>query len=368
MSSALKADLEEKLQAFATKQITPLAGNWSMGESPSNALFLDAAKLGIFGLEVPKEQGGAGHLFGAKVQCCEILASADFGFAMSLINTHNVAVRLAKSGSPELTARYLPHLLSGEVSACTALTEPSTGTDVASITSRAIKTNEGWVLSGEKTWIVNARHAGLSVVFAQCGIGAFLVDLTAKGVTRYPINTTFSQTSMGTGGFVMEDVVLDDDNLLLAPGSAFKEILNEINGARIYVAAMCMSMLKTALAEVAAYGDIRMSFGKPLSAHFAWKKILDAAEASLNALKTIVVDATARFEAGLDAQLIAAQSKIEAVEACLEHLPQLLHAMGAEGLKANYCFSRHLAATQIAGLTDGATSMLRARVEKLTAS
>jgi len=365
----------ERVQSFAQDQIEPAAAHWSMGESLKPSCFHQASELGLFGIELPTKQGGLGLGFRAKAKACEYLAGADFGFAMSVINTHNVALRLIKSASPELQSRHIPAMLSGSSAACTALTEPSAGSDLAAIECRAGKTANGWSLSGEKTWIVNGRHADIAIVFAKCGsgtgaadIGAFLIDLRMEGVTTYSIDAAFSQTSMGTGGFHLDNVTVPDDCLLLAPGTAFKSILVEINGARTYVAAMSAGMLKTAIAQAARYGTHRQIFGKPLYSHPSWRMKLDQAEADLASVFNLIDQCVKQIETGDDAQLVAAQAKIMAVETCQRHLPELLHLMGAEGLKPQYCFSRHLAAAQMAGLTDGATNLLKERVIKLTGS
>ena len=257
--------------------------------------------------------------------------------------------------------------------ACTALTEPATGSDFAAIRTEARRTDNGWVLNGDKTWIVNARHAALAIVFAQTeshgnsnGIAAFLVDLIAPGVQRYPIDAGFSQTSIGTGGFRMTDVEIGQDHLLLSPGTAFKSILTEINGARVYVAAMCNAMLDAALQQVRRYGDDRTTFGKPLTAHPGWLASVTRTESELADAKALTNVACRKVDEGSDAQLSAINAKVKAVETCQLHLPHLLHAMGAEGLLPEYCFTRHLAAAQMAGLTDGATGLLRDRADKLS--
>lgn len=372
MNETPNIDFLSRVEAFADDVVAAKAADWSMGAVPDPSIFVKAAEIGLFGIELPKKSGGLAMSFTTKVRACEILAAEDFGFAMSLINTHNVAARIIASGSNNLKSKYIPELLSGKVSACTALTEPSTGTDFAAIKCRAVRTHSGWKISGEKAWIVNARHAELAVVFAQCDkengpshIGAFLVDLKADGVIQYAIDTPFSQTSMGTGGFILNDVALGEDNLLLSPGTAFKEILNEINGARIYVAAMCHGMLSNAIRQVKIYGRIRHSFGKPLNEYPDWQQVIDEATSDRNHIEKLISKAITQFERGKDSQLYAAKAKIGAVETNQRHLPQLLHAMGAEGLKSQYCFSRHLVATQLASLTDGATSMLKKRVKKL---
>lgn len=367
-------DFLKQVAAYAAETIMPAAAGWSMGESPTAADFEQAAALGFLGMQVPQTQGGLGLSFTERTQACALLAGADFGFAMSLVNTHNVALRLCEIAPDALRDRYLPELLNGSVSACTALTEPGTGSDFAAVTTTAQQTVDGWLLNGEKTWIINGRHAGLTILYAQCGaigdansIGAFLVDLNAPGVTRYAIDAGFAQTSMGTGGFTLKDVAVPSDALLIAPGTAFKAILTEINGARTYVAAMSNGMMARALRDVAAYGASRLSFGKPLSAISSWQAALVAAETALKTSETLTAKAIALVDEGEDAQLAAAQAKIMAVTSAQTYLPELLHLMGAEGLRPEHPFSRHIAAAQIAGFTDGATNILKDRVARLTA-
>jgi alkylation response protein AidB-like acyl-CoA dehydrogenase len=362
-----------RVREFADGSVRPAAAGWALGASPSRALFEEAGRAGLFGIEVPAALGGAELGFAAKAMACESLAAADFGFAMSVINTHNVALRMAISATDPIKSRYLPELLTGGMSACTALTEPGAGSDLAAMTTTAEREGEGWVLSGEKSWIVNGRHAGLSLVFAQTdpaaglrGLGAFLVDLEAPGVSRHPIDSGFSQTSIGTGGFTLDAVRLSAQRLILPPGTAFRAILEEINGARAYVAAMCCGMLDAALKAAAAYGGGRIVFGRALTDHPAWRQGLAEAETALAAVRALTAEAVGLVSRGEDARLAAAQAKIAAVETCQLHLPALLHAMGAEGLRPEHCLTRHLAAAQTAALADGATALLKQQVAKLS--
>lgn len=372
MVSNPEAELLARAAAFAATRVAPAAAGWSMGASPDGAIRAEAGRLGLLGIEVPVAQGGAGLGFALRARVCEILAAADFGMAMSLVNTHNVALRLARSAPEGLARRHLPGLLAGRTSACTALTEPGAGSDLGAMTTRAERRGEGWVLSGEKAWIVNARHAGVALVFAQTdpgagtsGIGAFLVDLDADRVVRRAIDAPFSQSSMGTGGFTLDRIVLPAEHMILPPGTAFRAIMGEINAARTYVAAMCCGMLAAALDTVACHGERRQAFGQPLAAHPAWRLVLAEASTALAAAQALTQVAIAEVAGGGDARLAAAQAKIAAVEAGQRHLPALLHAMGAEGLRPEHCLSRHLAAVQSAALTDGATALLKDQVGRL---
>jgi alkylation response protein AidB-like acyl-CoA dehydrogenase len=364
----------DQVTKFAQTVIGPAAANWSMGAAPDDGFYERAGQIGILGMQVPQALGGQGLDFATRAAACSILAGADFGFAMSLVNTHNIALRLSEIAPGALCQRYIPDLLAGKISACTALTEPATGSDFAAVTTQAAQTETGWVLNGEKTWIINGRHAGLSIVYAQCGqvgdskgIGAFLVDLTAPGVSRYAIDSSFAQTSMGTGGFILQDVEVAQEAMLIAPGTAFKAILTEINAARTYVASMCNGMVARAVHDTATYGARRQSFGKPLNAIPSWQECLSAAKAALAGSETLTAHAAVLVNTGQDAQLAAAQAKIEAVTTAQTHLPVLLQLMGAEGLRPGHVFSRHIGAAQVAGFTDGATNILKDRVVRLTA-
>jgi alkylation response protein AidB-like acyl-CoA dehydrogenase len=364
-----------RIRAFAAERVAPAAAGWSMGEAPGAAILEDAAALGLMRLEVPVADGGLGLGFAMKARTAEALAGADFGFAMSLINTQNVALKLAQLGAETLKARTLPPLIDGQGSACTALTEPQTGSDFGAVTTRAQRDGEGWVIDGDKTWIINARHAAVSVVYAQTGaagdrdgIAAFLVELDAPGCTRSPLDSPFQQTSMGTGTIRLDRVRLPEDALLLPPGAAFRAILGEINGARTYVAAMCNGMLAAALAAATAWGAERHSFGRPLAGHQAWRLALAEAGVDLAASRALTeraVAAVAADEGSAEAQRVAAQAKVFATGACLRRLPALMHAMGAEGLSPARPFARHLAAAQAATLTDGSTEMLLERLTRL---
>ena len=357
---------------FATHRLMAEAADWSLGQAPQRQLWREAAQLGAMGLQVSRAHGGLGLGFAAKAALAETWAAADFGFAMSVINTHNVAWHVSRCEDEALRDRVLPALLQGHSDACTALTEPGAGSDFGAIQTSATRHDDHWLLDGEKRWIINARRADWAIVYAQSaapgsrdGVGAFLVDLRAPGVQRYALDSAFSQHSMGTGGFRLHQVRVPLNQCLGAPGQAFRAILQEINGARVYVAAMAVGMLHAALQATLAYGQQRQSFGQSLMQHQAWRMAWARAHTDLSAMRALVDAATLAIEHGQDAQALAAQAKVFAVERAQHHLPILLHAMGAHGLDAQQPLARHLAAIQMASLTDGSDEMLLERIAQL---
>jgi alkylation response protein AidB-like acyl-CoA dehydrogenase len=154
------------------------------------------------------------------------------------------------------------------------------------------------------------------------------------------------------------------DEMLHAPGLAFKRALESINGARVYVAAMCVGMLQESLRIAHAYGQHRQTFGQPLAQHQGWRWMLAEAAVDLEAASALVQCAAQAIDEGTQSQDLAAKAKVFAARAAQRHLPALLHAMGAEGLRDSYPLLRHVAAAQVATLVDGSTEMLLERISK----
>lgn len=358
-------------RGFVVAHVLPNVQAWQLGNADSRSVLPEAARAGLLGLEVPVEQGGLGLSFGCKWRVAELLAAADFGLAMSLINTHNVANHLARVAAPEVVRQYVPALLSGQRTGCTALTEAGAGSDFSAIATAARRVGDEWQIDGRKTWIVNATHADVMVVYAQTepgsgarGIAAFVVDGTRNGFVRDSASDGSAARAADAGGFQLQAYRAHAHELLHPPGEAFKAALTSINGARIYVAAMCCGMVAECLRVASDYGATRHTFGKPLHEHQGWRWTLADAAIDLAAARLLVDAAAACIDSGSEAQAAAAQAKVFATRMAGRHIAVLMHAMGAEGLRNQHPFLRHLAAAQVATLVDGSTEMLLERIAK----
>lgn len=373
VSSKHDADLLAAAENFAESYVRPQAVNWTNGKTMPRDVFTKAAEIGLTSMTVPEHLGGRGASFSTKVQVTERLARVDFGVSMAVVNSENVAAVL--SGYPSVIAdsHYLTELMSGDRIGCVALTEAQAGSDFTSITTRAERRQDGWALSGEKRWITNATHTDTMIVYAQTGkqgdgsgIGAFLVDGRREGFARAEQIYPMGLSSIGSGGLRFENYIVPEHELVDAPGSAFKAVMNAINGARIYVAAMSCGMLQSAIDFAGNYGATRVAFGQSLDSNQGWRFILAEAAASLAATRALVDLACKGWETGQDLQLIAAQAKIVATRMIERHLPAVVHAMGAEALRPELPLQRHLVASGMCSLIDGSTEMLLERVARST--
>ncbi|TDM05359.1 MAG: hypothetical protein C4K60_11205 [Ideonella sp. MAG2] len=186
--TAAEIALLDRARAFAERVVKPQIEAKQGSASSSMGWMPEAGQAGLLAVQVPQALGGGGLSFACKVQLTQILAEADFGVAMAVVNSQNVAERLAQMDDLSLAQGIAPGLMAGTTTACTALTEPDAGSDFAAIQTRAQQVAGGWVLTGSKTWITNAHHADWVVVYAQtqavagaAGVAAFLVDANAPG-------------------------------------------------------------------------------------------------------------------------------------------------------------------------------------------
>ncbi len=370
MTNETEQNLLARTQDFADTVLAPRSIAWDRSNAFDKSAVVEAARIGLTGMQVPTEFGGLGLPFACKARVAEILAGVDFGFAMSLINTQNVAQKLARDAPSNLAEQYIPALLSAERLGSTALTEPHAGSDFAAITTTATRDGNGWLLNGTKAWIINTVASDILVVYAQtdpgsggAGIAAFLVDGQRDGFVRSEPFALTSQQSIGVGGFELRDYRAQQGEMLQPPGQAFKTALTSINEARTYVAAMCCGMVSRALEIAAGYGRQRTTFGKRLGEHQGWRWTLGEADVDLTAAQQLVAAAVDLIDRGEDSQFAAAKAKIFATRMAERHLPALSQLMGAEGLRDHHPFGRHLIAARIAGFVDGSTEML---LERLT--
>jgi alkylation response protein AidB-like acyl-CoA dehydrogenase len=364
--------LLDRARRFRRDYVAPRAPLWERERALPQEAIREAARLGLTAIEVPEAQGGQGAGFMAKTLIAEELARSCMGSAFSLINTQNVAARIARQGTPAQIARYLAPLIAGEQRGGTALTEPGAGSDFPAIATTARKIEGGWVLKGEKAWLTNGASAETIIVFAKtdaapgtAGIAAFLIDATMPGFERLPAYDLMGGHAIGAGGFRLNDVRIGEDAVFHPPGEAFKRALGGINGARVYVAAMCCGMVAEALRIALDYATRRQAFGKRLLDHQALRWSLVEVATELEAARLLTYHAAAIIAGEGDAVLAAALAKKFAVEMAGRRLGQCMQAMGAEGLREEYPIGRHIACARIAAYVDGTTEIQNERIGAL---
>ncbi len=383
-----EARIVELAAAFAREQVAPHAAGWELARKVPLETFRAAAEAGLAGLLVPEAQGGAGLSLTAFARVMEELASACLPFAFMLVVHNNLAGNIARNGSPDQQARFLPPLVRGERVGAFCLTEPGAGSDAAAISTSAREEagggalDGGWVLDGEKAWVTNGAVAGLFSVYAQTGpargwrgIACLLVEGDTAGLRRPPPYDLLGGHAMGTSGLILEGCRIPAENLLLPAGRAFKAAMEGIDLARATVAAMCCGMMRCGLETALDYAAGRHVFGRPVAEHQGVQWQLADVATDLEAARLLTYAATEAIEEAADGGghsggaaggaeaaetspgVMAAHAKKFATRAALKGLSECMQAMGANGLLAEYPLGRHLAGAKIAQYLDGTTEI-----------
>lgn len=359
----------ESARSFRISSIQPHAQEWEDARTQPTQALRDAAELGLLAFETPREFGGLGADFLTKQLICEELARGDMAFAFSLVNSQNIAAKLAAGPNAVRHQALITSLMRAELFGATALSEPGAGSDFSGISMLAEENSAGWLLNGTKAWITNAAIADIFIVYAQTipaggwrGIASFLVDARKPGFRRGEIYRLLGGHAIGAGEFHLENFQASREDLLSPPGEAFKHAMSTVNGARVYVASMCCGMIADALERALDYGEERVAFGQPIlnNQGLAWS--LSDVATDLEALRALAEKAGRQIDLEEDAIFAAAVAKKYAGRITVPAVTACIQAMGANGLRQDSSLGRHLAGAKIAAFTDGSTEMMNERI------
>ncbi len=350
--------------AFASDYLSHHAETWEYNRHMPRDMFEHAAEAGLCGLLASEEDGGQGVDFATFAEIVEKLAYVDMAAAFALIVHNNHVRAIAASGTPAQKERWLPSMIAGRTVGAFLLTEPQGGSDAAKISTSATVDGDGYRISGDKAWITNSNHADLLNVFAQtdpesgaAGIASFQIPADSAGVQRLDTYDLLGGYAMGAGGFRFDNVRVEPDQLLVPPGEGFKAALGGIDIARIVVASMCCGMLQASIDTVMPRLKKREAFGQPLvhQQGLSWQ-IADVAT-DLAASRALTTEAAGLIDNAQPAILAAAHAKKFSTRAALKGIATCMQAMGADGLKQEFPFARHLACAKIAEYIDGTTEI-----------
>ena len=349
---------------FARDHVMANAPQWEADRYWPLESLKAAADAGLTGLLVPAEQGGKALSCTAMARVMEELASADMAFAFALVVHNNLMGNIAKNGSQEIRERYLPALDRMDKAGTFLLTEPQSGSDAANVLTTATRDGEHWVLNGAKAWSSNGVGAQILSVYAQTdpsagwrGVACFLVDTDTPGVIREPAYEILGGHALGACGFRFESARVPDTDLLVGPEAGFKAAMAGIDIARASVAAMCAGMLRTSLNTALETTRTRAAFGKTLDQFQGLQWQLADVATNRHAARLMAYEACGKIDRGEDAALDAAHAKKFATRVALTGISECMQAMGANGLKHEYPFARHLACAKIAQYLDGSTEI-----------
>lgn len=336
------------------------------GEFPAAELRA-LAELGLLGIAVPEELGGAGAGVIAYSLAMQEIARADASVAVAVSVTNMVAELVAKNGSPEQAKHWVPRLCSGElVCGAFALSEPQAGSDPAAMRTVAEKTASGWRLSGTKQWITNGGKAGLVIVWAitdaaagHKGITAFLVPGDAAG-----LSVTRREEKMGLHGSVtaqllLENVEVGDDAVLWGPGKGFALAMMALDGGRIGIASQAIGIARGALEAAVRYATERTQFDVPIIKHQAIGNMLADAATWLDASTLMTLRAADMKQRGEAFSQAASMAKLFATEKAGLICDIALQVHGGYGYTRDFPIERACRDVRVTRIYEGTSEIQR---------
>ncbi|MGJ4939936.1 acyl-CoA dehydrogenase family protein [Bradyrhizobium sp. HKCCYLS1011] len=275
----------EVVRRFVDREIAPFANAWDeAGEFP-RALYGKAAEIGLLGLGFPEEFGGVPADQFMKIVASQELARAGSGGVSASLMSHTIgAPPIARAARPDVRARVLPEILSGRKISALAITEPSGGSDVAHLRTKARRDGDHYVVSGEKTFITSGMRADYLTVAVRTGgegasgVSLLLIDGRTPGLTRTKLDK-MGWWASDTATLHFDDCRVPAENLIGEEGQGFKLIMQNFNSERMGMAASCTAFARVCLDEAVAYAKERQTFGKPLAQHQVIRhKLVDMAQ------------------------------------------------------------------------------------------
>jgi alkylation response protein AidB-like acyl-CoA dehydrogenase len=340
---------------FADERIAPHAAEWDRAHTFPRALFGELGALGLMGVCVPEEHGGAGADFLAYVLVLEELSRADAGVGVTVaVHTSACALPLLAHGGE----RFVPALASGAEIGAFALTEPGSGSDAAALRTRA----EGGRLSGTKQWITNASHASTFLVFARDGddparpISAYVVRAGAPGLA-----ITREAEKMGLNSSSTADLALEDTpgELLGERGQGMRIALATLDGGRIGIAAQAVGIAQAALELATGYARERSAFGGPIARLGAIQQKLADMQTEIEAARALVWRAARLKQAGRPHTVEGAQAKLFASAVARRQTGEAIQVLGGYGYTKEFPAERYYRDAKVTEIYEGTSEIQR---------
>ena len=357
---------------FAKNEIEPIRAAMDEAQEMDPDLVKKLFDLGIMGIEVPEDYGGAGSTFFNAVLVIEALSKVDASVGV-LVDVHNTLVNncLLRWGSKAQHKQYFPHLTGGKVGAY-ALSEANAGSDAFALRTRAVPRDGGYVLNGSKLFITNAEEAGLFVVFANVdpaqgykGITAFLVE---RGTTGFQVGRKENKLGIrasSTCELAFMDCFVGGDQVLGEVGKGYKVAIETLNEGRIGIAAQMLGLAEGALAHALAYTRTRTQFGKPIFSFQAVQGRLAEMASRVEAARLMTYNAARLKDAGLPFIREAAMAKYFTSQVAEWVASEALELFGGYGFTKDYPAEKYFRDSKIGKIYEGTTFMQLQTIAKL---
>jgi len=359
--------IQKMVREFAEKEIAPIAAELDEKAEYPHKTLEKMAKLGLLGIIIPSEYGGAGLDTISYTTVIEEISRkcASTGVITSVHNSL-VAWPIMKYGTEEQKKKYLPILAKGEKIGAFAGTEPNAGSDLGAMQTTAVLKGDKYIINGDKTFITSGPEAGIIIVFAVTdkkagskGISAFIVENTFKG---YKVGSIFDKLGINANlvsELIFENMEVPKENLLGKEGDGFKIALSTLDGGRIGIASQAVGIAQACLDESVEYSKQRQQFGKPIASKQAIQWMIADMATNIEAARFLVYNAAFQKDKGGRFSKEAAMAKLFASEMAMNAAIKAVQIHGGYGYTKEYTVERLFRDAKITEIYEGTSEVQR---------
>lgn len=337
--------IRDSVTRFVSQDVIPL-----MAESFEHATFpteliKKSADLGLLGLTLPTEYGGAGASYVAYGLVCQELERGDSGLRSFVsVQSSLCMYPIFRYGSEQQKQRFLPKMATGDVIGCFGLTEPDSGSDPASMRTHAKKVAGGWLLNGAKMWITNATIADIAIVWAKtdAGVRGFIVEKAFKGFTQQEIKLKMSLRASITGELIFEDVFVPEENLLPGSNKGLGAPLSCLSQARYGIAWGAIGAAMACFDSTREYLLERKQFNKPLATFQLIQKDLADMYTEIIKAQWMNLQIGRLKDSGRETPVMISLAKGNACREALKIARSCRNLLGGNGISLEYPVIRHM--------------------------
>lgn len=359
--------MQEMARNFAEKEVKPIAAKLDeTGEFPVE-LVKKMGELGLMGVDIPEEYGGANLGYVCYVIAIEEIARyCGSSSVIMSVNNSLVCAPLLKFGDEEQKQKFLTPLASGKKLGCFGLTEPNAGSDAGGIQTTAVKDGDYYILNGSKIFITNATHADIALIFASTnkslkhkGISCFIVEKGTPGFSVGKVEHKLGINASGTAELVLQDVKIPANQLLGKEGDGFKIAMYTLDCGRIGIAAQAVGIARGAFEEAVKFAKERVQFGRPIAEFQAIQWMLADMATEIDAAKLLTRRAAFLKDAGQPFTKESSMAKVYSSEVAMRATTKAIQVHGGYGYSKEYPVERFFRDAKITEIYEGTSEIQR---------
>ncbi|MFD4528930.1 acyl-CoA dehydrogenase family protein [Streptomyces sp. NPDC058470] len=358
-------DLISLVRGIAQREIVPQAAEQEDAGHFPRDVFRLLSESGLLGLPYDSEFGGGDQPYEVYLQALEELAAARLTIGLG-VSVHSLACHaLANYGTKEQQAEHLPAMLTGGLLGAYCLSEPSSGSDAASLRTKAVRDGDDWVITGTKAWITHGGIADFYTVLARSGgegargITAFLVPGDAEGLSAAAPEKKMGMKGSPTAQVHFDGVRVSDDRRIGEEGQGFAIALSALDSGRLGIAACAIGVAQAALDEALAYATGRQQFGRPISDFQGLRFMLADMATQIEAGRALYVAAARLRDMGRPFSKQAAMAKLLCTDTAMKVTTDAVQVLGGYGYTADFPVERYMREAKVLQIVEGTNQIQR---------